>query len=279
MNLSQLLYHFKEELKDVYEEEEVKSIFSISVEHLLQLRRSQLMLNWEKEPEQETLHSFLRILNGLKAQKPIQYLLGEAFFYGAVFKVNEAVLIPRPETEELVDWILEEKAQAPAVIDFGTGTGCIAISLKKHLKDASVTAVDISEEALRIASENALINQTEVSFIQADILTFQSESKFDIIVSNPPYITEKERAEMHQNVLAHEPHLALFVTDERPLLFYEAVADFALRNLKENGALFFEINEYLSKETIQMLKDKSFVFIELRKDMQGKDRMICARLN
>ena len=236
------------------------------------------MLNWEKEPEQETLQSFFHILNGLKAQKPIQYLLGEAFFYGAVFKVNEAVLIPRPETEELVDWILEEKAQGQVVVDFGTGTGCIAISLKKHLKDASVTAVDISEEAIRTASENALINQTEVSFIHADILTFQSETKFDIIVSNPPYITEKERAEMHQNVLAHEPHLALFVTDERPLLFYEAVADFALRNLKENGSLFFEINEYLSQETIQMLKDKSFVFIELRKDMQGKDRMIRARL-
>lgn len=278
MNLSQLLHHFKEELKDVYEEEEVKSIFSISVEHLLQLRRSQLMLNWEKEAEPETLRSFLAVLEGLKAQKPIQYLLGEAFFYGSVFKVNEAVLIPRPETEELVDWILEEKAPSTVVIDFGTGTGCIAISLKKHLKDASVTAVDISEEAIRTASENALINQTEVSFLHADILTFQSETKFDIIVSNPPYITEKERAEMQQNVLAHEPHLALFVTNERPLVFYEAVADFALGNLQENGSLFFEINEYLAKETIQMLKDKSFVFIELRKDMQGKDRMIRARL-
>jgi len=279
MNLSQLLHHFKEELKDVYEEEEVKSIFSISVEHLLQLRRSQLMLNWEKEPEPEILTSFLTILEGLKAQKPIQYLLGEAFFYGSVFKVNEAVLIPRPETEELVDWILEEKIPAPSVIDFGTGTGCIAISLKKHLKDASVTAVDISEEAIRTASENALINRIDVRFIHADILTFQSETKFDIIVSNPPYITEKERTEMHQNVLAHEPHLALFVTDERPLVFYEAVADFALANLKENGFLFFEINEYLAKETIQMLKDKSFVFIELRKDMQGKDRMIRAGLS
>lgn len=278
MNLSQLLHRFKEELKDVYEEEEVKSIFFISVEHLLQLRRSQLMLNWEKEPEPETLASFFRILEGLKAQKPIQYLLGEAFFYGSAFKVNEAVLIPRPETEELVDWILEEKMPAPSVIDFGTGTGCIAISLKKHLKDASVTAVDISEEAIRTASENALINQTEVSFVHADILTFQSETKFDIIVSNPPYITEKERAEMQQNVLAHEPHLALFVTDERPLVFYEAVADFALGNLKESGSLFFEINEYMSKETIQMLRDKSFVFIELRKDMQGKDRMIRAGL-
>lgn len=278
MNLSRLLHHFKEELKDVYEEEEVKSIFFISVEHLLQLRRSQLMLNWEKEPEGETLTLFLTILEGLKTHKPIQYLLGEAFFYGSVFKVNEAVLIPRPETEELVDWILEEKTPAPSVIDFGTGTGCIAISLKKHLKDASVTAVDISEEALRIASENAGINQAEVSFVHADILTFQSDTKFDIIVSNPPYITEKEREEMQQNVLAHEPHLALFVTNERPLLFYEAVADFALGNLKENGSLFFEINEYLAKETIQMLKDKSFVFIELRKDMQGKDRMVRAGL-
>ncbi|SHE61367.1 peptide chain release factor N(5)-glutamine methyltransferase [Pedobacter caeni] len=278
MNLSQLLQHFKTELKDVYEEEEVKSIFSIVTEHLIQFNRSKLMLNWDKEPEPAQEASFLAIATGLKTHQPIQYLLGEAFFYGSTFKVNESVLIPRPETEELVDWILEKKVEGQTVIDFGTGSGCIAISLKKHLKDASVTAVDISEDAIRTASENASLNHADVCFIHADILTFQSKEKFDIIVSNPPYITGAEMAEMQQNVLAHEPHLALFVSDERPLLFYEAIADFALSNLQPEGTLFFEINEYLSKETISMLKDKSFKIIELRKDMQGKDRMISAKL-
>ncbi|MBB2147831.1 peptide chain release factor N(5)-glutamine methyltransferase [Pedobacter gandavensis] len=276
MNLSQLLAHFKIELKDVYEEEEVKSIFSVSVEHLLMLKRSSLMMNWEKEVSKEEADQFFSIAAGLKTHQPIQYLLGEAYFYGATFKVNEAVLIPRPETEELVDWILAEDLANKTVIDFGTGSGCIAISLKKHGKASAVTAVDISEKALALAAENASRLEAEVDFIHADILNLDIVGQFDIIVSNPPYITGTEMAEMHQNVLAHEPHLALFVPDERPLLFYEAIADFAVGHLKENGRLFFEINEYLSEETIQMLKDKGFVNVSLRKDMQGKPRMILA---
>ncbi|WP_316748261.1 peptide chain release factor N(5)-glutamine methyltransferase [Pedobacter gandavensis] len=276
MNLSQLLAHFKTELNDVYEEEEVKSIFSVTVEHLLKLNRSSLMMNWDKELNPEEEARFLSVAAGLKVQKPIQYLLGEAYFYGSFFKVNEAVLIPRPETEELVDWILEENITNKKVIDFGTGSGCIAISLKKQGKAVAVTAVDISEAALALAKENALKLEAEVNFIHADILNLNIEGEFDIIVSNPPYITGTEMAEMHQNVLAHEPHLALFVPDERPLLFYEAIADFAVTHLKVNGRLFFEINEYLSEETIQMLKDKGFTDITLRKDMQGKPRMILA---
>ncbi|MBC8985255.1 peptide chain release factor N(5)-glutamine methyltransferase [Pedobacter sp. N36a] len=276
MNLSQLLAHFKTELKDVYEDEEVKSIFSVAVEHLLKITRSSLMMNWDKELSLAVQEQFYAVAAGLKTHKPIQYLLGEAYFYGSFFIVNEAVLIPRPETEELVDWILEDHLAGKTVIDFGTGSGCIAISLKKHVEALDVTAVDLSQEALSVASENALRLGSPVNFIHADILSFKSEARFDIIVSNPPYITGKEMAEMHQNVLAHEPHLALFVPDERPLLFYEAVADFAVSNLKKNGKLFFEINEYLSEETIQMLKDKGFEFISLRKDMQGKPRMILA---
>ncbi|MCX2453661.1 peptide chain release factor N(5)-glutamine methyltransferase [Pedobacter sp. PLR] len=276
MNLSQLLAHFKTELKDVYEEEEVKSIFSVTVEHLLKLNRSSLMMNWDKELNSEEEAQFISVATGLKTHKPIQYLLGEAYFYGSFFKVNEAVLIPRPETEELVDWILEENLANKAVIDFGTGSGCIAIGLKKYGKAAAVTAVDISEAALALASENALRLDSAINFIHADILNLDIEGQFDIIVSNPPYITGTEMAEMHQNVLAHEPHLALFVPDERPLLFYEAIADFAIGHLKENGKLFFEINEYLSEETIQMLKDKGFTNTVLRKDMQGKPRMILA---
>ncbi|WP_222536564.1 peptide chain release factor N(5)-glutamine methyltransferase [Pedobacter polysacchareus] len=279
MNLSQLLSHFKTELKDVYEEEEVKSIFSVAVEHLLKLSRSKLMMNYDKELSNEEQEQFFAVAAGLKVHQPIQYLLGEAYFYGAFFKVNEAVLIPRPETEELVDWILEDSLLNKSVIDFGTGSGCIAISLKKHGKALEVTAVDISEEALKLASENALRLESPVHFIHADMLTFDIDHQFDIIVSNPPYITGKEMAEMHPNVLAHEPHLALFVPDERPLLFYEAIADFAVSHLKENGKLFFEINEYLSKETVEMLNDKGFKYIKLRKDMQGKPRMILASKN
>lgn len=278
MNLSQLLAHFKIELKDVYEEEEVKSIFSITVEHLLKLNRSTLMMNWDKELNHEEEKRFFSVAAGLKTHKPIQYLLGEAYFYGSTFKVNEAVLIPRPETEELVDWILEENLENKSIIDFGTGSGCIAISLKKHGKAASVTAVDISEAALKLATDNALRLEAAVNFIHADILNLDIDGQFDIIVSNPPYITGTEMAEMHQNVLAHEPHLALFVPDERPLLFYEAIADFAVGHLKENGRLFFEINEYLSEETIHMLKDKGFTVITLKKDMQGKPRMILATM-
>lgn len=279
MNLSQLLAHFKTELKDVYEEEEVKSIFSLCVEHLLNLKRSALMMNWDKETSSEAEQQFLTVLEGLKKHQPIQYLLGEAYFYGSFFKVNEAVLIPRPETEELVDWILSLDLENKAVIDFGTGTGCIAISLKKHSRARSVTAVDISEKALALASENALRLETEVNFVHGDILSLEIEGEFDIIVSNPPYITGKEMAEMHQNVLAHEPHLALFVPDEKPLLFYEAIADFAIAHLKADGDLFFEINEYLSEEMIHMLSTKGFINIVLRNDMQGKARMIHARKN
>lgn len=278
MNLRQLLDHFKTELKDVYEEEEVRSIFALATAHITGLNRAGLMLNWDREPGVAENDLFRAVLAGLKTHKPIQYLLGEAFFYGSVFKVNESVLIPRPETEELIEWILESVVAPSAIIDFGTGSGCIAISLKKHLKDTALTAVDISKEAIHVATENAALNGAEVDFINADILNFRTEAKFDVIVSNPPYITGQEMAAMHQNVLAHEPHLALFVPDERPLLFYEAIADFAKSNLKEGGLLFFEINEHLGKETMEMLKGKSFTFIDLKKDMQGKDRMILARI-
>lgn len=284
MNLRQLLQHFTIELEDVYEEQEVSSIFYMTAQHLSGYNRSGVMLNWDKEIEEALSAQYLSLSAGLKTGKPIQYLLGEAHFYGLTFAVNEAVLIPRPETEELVEWILDTLKSDPAsrkpnIIDFGTGSGCIAIALKSKLSEANLTAVDISTDAINLAAKNALSNKLTANFIQADILSFHTIDKFDVIVSNPPYITNAEKLEMHQNVLAHEPHLALFVPDERPLLFYEAIADFALKSLQENGYLFFEINEYLAKETISMLEAKSFKNIELRKDMQGKDRMIAARLS
>jgi len=278
MNLKQLLHHFTKELKEIYDEQEIISIFNIIVEHISGFNKSQLMLNGSAEVEEVKYSAYLQALDRLKTGEPLQYVIGDTVFYGLTFKVNPAVLIPRPETEELVDWIIERCNSAllkgGSLLDIGTGSGCIAISLKKNLANFKVSAIDISESALTTANENARLNNTDVNFIHADILNYKSAEKYDLIVSNPPYITTEEQKEMHQNVLENEPHLALFVSDEKPIIFYEAIADFALGNLNINGLLCFEINEYLGKETVQMLIDKSFIDIELRKDMQGKDRMI-----
>ncbi|MGF1925076.1 MAG: N5-glutamine methyltransferase family protein, partial [Bacteroidia bacterium] len=183
-----------------------------------------------------------------------------------------------PETEELVQWVLQlaNRHTALKVLDIGTGSGCIAISLKKHLVNPDVSALDISSKALAVAHQNAISNGVDILFFEHDILkdTVLASSPYDIIISNPPYITLKEKEEMHKNVLAHEPHIALFVSNEKPLVFYEAIADFSLKNLKEGGLLLFEINEYLGKEMIQLLTNKGFTNIVLKKDLQGKDRMI-----
>jgi release factor glutamine methyltransferase len=283
MNLKQLLHHFTNELIAIYDEQEIISIFNITVEHISGFNRSQLMLNGDAEIEDVKCNKYLLALSRLKTGEPLQYVIGDTVFYGLTFKVSGAVLIPRPETEELVDWVIErcgsdqsKTLKNGSILDIGTGSGCIAISLKKNLNTFKVSAIDVSESALAIASENAQLNNAEINFIHADILSYKSTEMYDVIVSNPPYITMEEQKAMHKNVLENEPHLALFVSDEEPLIFYEAIAEFALRNLNEKGLLCFEINEYLGKETVQMLSDKSFINIELRKDMQGKDRMVLA---
>ncbi|MES2652261.1 MAG: peptide chain release factor N(5)-glutamine methyltransferase [Bacteroidota bacterium] len=289
MKLKELADKFANELTPLYDQEEAKAIFLLIIEHYLKLNRSSYNFKKEEELADGDIKLLQLTLNQLKTGKPIQYILGETLFYGLPFKVNEAILIPRPETEELVAWVIEkikdsesktltENHQQLTILDIGTGSGCIAISLKKNLSGADVTALDISSKALAIAKENAVLNDVEVSFIEQDILNTQYSilnTQYAILVSNPPYITETEKTQMHENVLANEPHLALFVSNEKPLIFYEAIADFALKNLTNNGLLFFEINEYLGNETVQMLVDKGFNNIELRKDMQGKDRMIC----
>ena len=203
-----------------------------------------------------------------------------------IFKVNENTLIPRPETEELVDWILKEGTdRAVNVLDIGTGSGCIAIALAKNMPNAKVYALDISKAALKTAKLNADLNKVKIEFIEADILTIghaelvSVSHKFDVIVSNPPYIQEKEKPLMKPNVLNNEPHLALFVKDENPLLFYEAITEFAIHNLTKNGQLFFEINEYLGRKMIRLLIDNNFKNIELKQDILKKDRMIKAIVN
>jgi release factor glutamine methyltransferase len=279
MNLKQLANLFDKELTGIYEEDEVKAIFGLLIKNRLNYNRADLILKKEIEVTVDDIDFITSVLQQLKYLNPIQYILGETEFYGLKFKVTPSVLIPRPETEELVEWILSDKKSANnlGVLDIGTGSGCIAIALKKNHQDWKITGLDISMDSLSIAKKNALLNDVEVDFMQDDILNPALRSatlKYDIIVSNPPYITESEKLEMHDNVLANEPYKALFVSNEKPLIFYEAIADFALQHLATNGFLYFEINEYLAKETINMLIVKGFVNIELKKDMQGKDRML-----
>lgn len=288
MTLKDLANKFTDSLKAIYEAEEAQAIFLIALEQVTKYSRATYLLKKEELITDENLIKFETILSLLVAGKPIQYITGETVFYGLPFKVNSSVLIPRPETEELVDWIISvygSSFQTPnskllTLLDIGTGSGCIAISLKKNLPTAKVDALDIAEDSLVTARENASLNEVEVEFINDDILKPQSiicNTQYDIIVSNPPYIKEDEKLAMHPNVLANEPHRALFVSNNDPLIFYNSIADFALNNLSQNGLLFFEINEYLGQQTVNLLKDKGFTNIELRQDMQGKDRMICCQ--
>jgi len=289
MKIGELSAHYELELEPLYDSNEAKALFSIAAEQVLALSSAKLIMQKDIDISFINMQKLLSILNDLQIGKPIQHILEEAHFYGDVFKVNEQVLIPRPETEELVDWIISDnssqfsvnsfgKQNQVSILDIGTGTGCIPITLKKHLSKAEVATLDVSANAIAVAKENAEQINVKIKFIEADILTFRSEEKFDIIVSNPPYIRDLEKAEMHNNVLIHEPHLALFVSDENPLIFYKAIADFAKTNLKPNGQLYFEINEYLGNEMIEMLAAKGYINIELRQDMQGKDRMVRARI-
>ncbi|PWS28999.1 peptide chain release factor N(5)-glutamine methyltransferase [Pedobacter yonginense] len=281
MRIGELEEHFQLELEEIYDIDESKALFSLAAENVLKLSPSKLKMIRDISLSFIDFQKLLSILNDLKIGKPIQHILGEAHFYGSIFKVNEHVLIPRPETEELVDWVIHDLAGRAdiQVLDIGTGSGCIPISIKKYLPQVKVTTIDISSRAIATAQENANMINTDVKFIEADILTYKTDLKFDVIVSNPPYIRALEKEAMHQNVLSFEPHIALFVTDDEPLIFYSKIADFALSNLNNNGLLYFEINEYLGDETLNMLKDKGLDTIELRKDMQGKDRMVKVLVN
>jgi release factor glutamine methyltransferase len=276
MNFKQLEQEFIGNLSSLYPDEEASALFFMVVDHLTGWSRSRISMDTGLEVTVEQYNDLQQLTADLKCGEPIQYLLGEAWFYGLKFRVNKNVLIPRPETEELVHWILADTLKKPQlrVLDIGTGSGCIAVSLKKMNPLFSVDAIDVSPDALYVAAENADLNGVELKFIEHDMITYSSNVKYDLIVSNPPYIKEDERAAMHANVLLHEPHLALFVSNEDPLIFYRTIAEFALLNLTTAGQLYFEINEYLSVETSAMLYAKGFKSVELRHDMQGKPRMI-----
>nr|WP_321224621.1 peptide chain release factor N(5)-glutamine methyltransferase [uncultured Psychroserpens sp.] len=290
MILKDILTIYHNELDALFGKEEVDSFFNILIEHYLDLKRIHLVIHPEYVITKEEEQPLFEALANLKLHKPIQYILGETEFYGLPFKVNEHTLIPRPETEELVDWIIKshlersEESQLEEsqlkILDIGTGTGCIAISLAKHLTKANVSALDVSEDALKIAKQNAKLNDVDVEFVHDNILNSRHAEGvsvshyYDIIVSNPPYVRNLEKAEIQPNVLDNEPHLALFVEDENPLQFYKAICEFAQLNLKANGSLFFEINEYLGNEMLDLMTKFNFKDIELKKDMFGKDRMI-----
>jgi len=288
MQLFELAQLYQDRLNKLYEEEEVQSLFLMAIADTLGYSRGDYLLNKKQIVPDTALLRLNNIVKELVLGKPIQYIIGYAEFYGLRFNVNPSVLIPRPETEELVEWILsnykvfnEDRLQSSLnILDIGTGSGCIAIALKKHLPKAQVSAIDISTAALTTAKQNALLNEVPVVFIEDDILDSKIEAKMlnlDVIVSNPPYIKEAEKTAMHQNVLANEPHTALFVANDRPLIFYEAIADFGNKHLKSGGKLFFEINAELGKETVKMLHYKGFEDIVLKLDMQGKDRMVSAK--
>ena len=277
------IYHL--ELDPLFPKEEVDSFFYLVIDHYLGLERFVLAMQPNLVVSKDNEEPLFYALSQLKLERPIQYILGKAHFCDLEFGVDENVLIPRTETEELVYWILNEVQQGTRqerlrILDIGTGSGCIAISLAKNLPNAKVYALDISKKALQIAQQNAVDNKVDIVFLEADILSMEGfMDKFDVIVSNPPYVRELEKKEMKNNVLEHEPGLALFVSDGDPLIFYKKITLFALNHLKTSGMLFFEINQYLGEEMKQLLEAGNFSEIELRKDMYGNDRMLKAVLN
>jgi len=279
MILKSLRTFFNDELIGYYPDTEIESFFNLLSEDILNLKRIAISQNLYAVVSGKKYERFQKAIAKLKNYEPIQYILGNTEFYGLIFEVNPSVLIPRPETEELVSWIIDDCKDRKdiCVLDIGTGSGCIAISLAKNLKHAKVYALDVSEDALKLAKLNASKNEVDIEFIEADILDCDlGKIKFDVIVSNPPYVRELEKEAMSANVLNHEPHLALFVKNDDALLFYRKIAEISENILKPNGQLYFEINESLGEPTKELLANNSFNNIELKMDIFEKDRMIKA---
>ncbi|WP_235855497.1 peptide chain release factor N(5)-glutamine methyltransferase [Flagellimonas pelagia] len=297
---------FHNDLGKIYPKEEIDSFFYSCIEHYLKMERFILAIKPNIVLTKEEEQPLFEALAQLKKERPLQYILGVAHFMDLELKVNENVLIPRPETEELVQWVLEDannkrseirelisdvrdrksddekgensnlRPSPLTILDIGTGSGCIAIALAKQLPNAKVYALDVSEEALKVAQENAKTNQVDIEFLHQSILDpgLDLEQQFDIIVSNPPYVRDLEKSKMNKNVKEYEPNLALFVPDDDALVFYRAIVQFSKRHLLKKGSLYFEINQYLGEETKSVLKAHNFSEIELRKDIFGNDRML-----
>jgi len=292
MIVKQYRNYFNETLKTIYPITEIDSFFFLLLEEYLGFRRVDIVLKSDFKITQETLNLLQSATKQLEQEVPLQYIIGKTEFYGLPFVVNKHVLIPRPETEELVACVVSESSRFKTfntstkqttetkqlkILDIGTGSGCIPISLKKQLPFAKISAIDISEEALSVAKKNAVLNNVDIHFILQDILkTVALDQHYDIIISNPPYVRELEKKELKNNVLKNEPHVALFVENDNPLIFYAKIAELAKNYLNKNGLLFFEINQYLGTETIDLVNKKGLKNIQLKKDMFGNDRIIVA---
>ena len=292
MTIKQYRAHFNESLKHLYPTSEIDSFFFLILEEYMGFKRIDIVLKSDFLIDKNSLNLMLIATKQLEQEIPIQYIIGKTEFFGLPFNINKEVLIPRPETEELVERVIKEVSLIKTyktdsnettnekqlkILDIGTGSGCIAISLKKELPSSKISAIDVSNEALRIAKKNALLNKVDINFIHLDILKTNNLDKlYDVIVSNPPYVRELEKKEMKNNVLNNEPHLALFVDNKNPLLFYNKIAELAKNFLTKNGQLHFEINQYLGKETVILLAEKGFKNIQLKKDIFGNDRIISA---
>ena len=270
-----------EAITGIYEKPEAENIAGILIEFITGLDRTQQVVQKKKEISGNQSMVFQEAVQRLKEYEPIQYIIKEAWFHGLKFFVDERVLIPRPETDELVEKIIsylkETKKNKATILDIGTGSGCIAVSLKKQLPGLSVTAIDESKDALEVARINAESLQTEIEFRQINFTDKKNRAAlpaFELIVSNPPYIPEKDKTSMHRNVLDYEPHTALFVPDNNPLLFYEAIAGFAADHLAKGGAIFLEIHEELGDAVKALFDSTSYSAVEIIKDMQGKDRIV-----
>lgn len=286
-NKLQDLYKFwQTELLNIYDESELYAIFELVCEHYLDFNKTDVKLKMNDNLNQSDVISIYDAAKALKTGQPIQYILGEADFYNLKFKVTPATLIPRPETEELVDIIIKTTisnlTSQISILDIGTGSGCIPITLKKNLPAAQVFGIDISEEALKVAKHNAQKNNVDVEFIKHDILSSHSNNQqlhsYNLIISNPPYVLKSEAAQMTEQVLKHEPHLALFVEDNDPIIFYKRIIDFSKKYLEPQGYLYFELNPLYANEVKDYANDsKLFNFIELIKDMSGKQRFLKAQ--
>lgn len=280
MSIAELQKKFREELTPLYDEREARALTRLVLETTLELNPTQLSFERFRLLTTHQQQQFQQILTRLAAGEPVQYVLGEAHFYGLKLKVNKHVLIPRPETEELVEWIVLDLGLEISdfrLIDIGTGSGCIPIALSKKFPKADIEAIDVSEGALQIAKANNERNGTAVSFSQLDILTEALPADtYDVIVSNPPYITEAEKDTLHKNVLNFEPHLALFSFDEDGLKFYRRIARLAATALKPGGKLYFEIHRDKGAEVAQLLTEAGYRHVELRKDLNGNNRMVKA---
>jgi release factor glutamine methyltransferase len=284
--LADVLQYMQDGIGNLYPEAEYKSLRRIIFEQLTDIHPIDFHLKPQLEVSNDIFLQIKQIVEDLKHFKPIQYVLGTTNFLGLKLRVTPAVLIPRPETEELADWIIKShKFNENKILDVGTGSGCLAIALDKLMVHSQTDGIDISQEALEIAEENSYMNESIVNFFNYDIFTGHNgknsdlfKESYDIIVSNPPYVCKSEKELMHKNVLEYEPHVALFVEDSDPLIYYRAIADFARIKLEWGGYMYFEINPRFEKEIVEMLTLKGFRSVQVRQDLSGKARMVRAQI-